>query len=233
MEKPSNKLRILLWSAVGMILLPFIDYFLLGYAQMYINGDVTKETAFTVLSYVIAALSYLLPYVSFALVGASLMRYGLRGSVPVLVMGYLSLLMPYLGGMGIRFLLTTTFHKLTRYYLSYTLLNYGLDALILTAVIGIALLAKKYCRKRNPLMLTLVLVAAGMASIDLVREITATAEFLYELKYEYYSTMTFNELVSIVTSYLMIAARGIAGFVLMKLVSVWCLPKPDEAKIEE
>lgn len=227
MEKTS-KLRILLWSVAGMILLPIVDYFLLGYAQMYINGDITKETVFTVLSYVIAAMSYLLPYVTFALVSAALLRYGPKASAPVLVMGYLSLLMPYLGGMGVRFLLTTTFRKLTRYYLSYTLLNYSLDALVLSAVIAIVLLTKKYCRKRNPLTLTLILVAVGLASVDLVREIALTVDFLYELKYEYYSTMTFNELVSVVTGYLMIALKAVAGFVLMRLTAVWCLPRIEE-----
>ena len=229
MKVKNGQMRLLGASLLGMVLLPIVNYGILDYIQQYINGDIQREGFFNVISYIIEAISFALPYVTFALVICAMLTAEGKRKIPYIVMGYFSLFCPYLARMTVQGLLAANFGRLFWYYFFYALLNYALDAVILTVVLLCMLYLKKKkaadALKKGILCAVLLLLLLGLA-----QEIYMTVSFFYELKYEYYASMTKNELISLITGYLMLAVKAGAGYAIMRLTTAFCIaeqPVPD------
>lgn len=212
--------KLIISTVILLIVFPIINYLVLSFVYEYIAGDILYLTGSVILYYATEVLSFALTYICFGMVIASVIKYGVKGCRFVIAAGYTALLLPYLSGMLIKLLLTTDFRDYVWYYIAYTVLNYILlDGVILTAVILFAVLFKKKMKKRNPLYTAFFLTAAVLFAVGLTKEVITTVQFIYELLYEYYSPITFNELVSLISSYLMLIAKAAAGYVMMRLTA--------------
>jgi hypothetical protein len=213
-------------AVILLFVLPVFNYFILSFVLEYIAGDIMYRTAYVILYYVTEAFSFVLNYICLGFVISSVIRYGVRGCRFTVAAGYIALLIPYIGAMLTELILSTYFYENILYYLAYTALNYILlDAGILTAVILSAVLFKKKLKKRNPLTAALVLCTLILFTVGLVQEIILTVEFIRALLYEYYAPITAGELVSLITSYLMLAVQAAAGYAVMRLTAVYAVNK--------
>lgn len=218
---PSEKSKRPVINTVLLLLLfPVFNYLVLSFLYEYIAGDIMRRTEAEILFYVTGALSFALSYICFGVVIASVIKYGVKGSRFEVAAGYAALFLPYLGSILIKLILTTDFRDYAGYYLAYTVLNYILlDGVVLTAVILLTSLFKKKMKKHNPMLASFFLTASILAAVGLTKEIVLTVRFIYELMYEYYTPVTFSELVSLVTSYLMLFAKAVAGYMIMRLTA--------------
>lgn len=220
-EKPK---RLIISAVILLIVFPILNYLVMSFVYEYIAGDIVYLTGSIILYYATEAFSFALTYICFGMVIASVIKYGVKGCRFVVAAGYIALLLPYLSGMLIKLILTTDFRDYVWYYLAYTVLNYILlDGVILTVVILFTVLFKKKMKKRNPLFTAFFLNAAILFAVGLTKEVITTVQFIYELIYEYYSPITFNELVSLITSYLMLIAKAAAGYVIMRLTAQYAV----------
>lgn len=206
-------------AVILLFVLPFFNYFILSIVCEYINGDIMYRTAYVILYYMTEAFSFLLNYICLGFVASSVILYGVRGCWFTVAAGYIALLIPYIGATVTRIILTTDFYNIL-YFFTYFALNYILlDAAILTVVILSAVFFKKRLKKSNPLTVVLILCTLILFSVELAREIIQTVEFIRELLYEYYTPITAGELISVITSYLMLVAKAAAGYAIMRLTA--------------
>lgn len=215
-ESDMRKRRFYLTAAVFLIILPVANYFALSFILEYITGDILYRTAETVLFYAIQAFSFALSHICFAFVIVSIMEYGFDRLV--IAAGYLSLFIPYISAFLIKAMTNSYFSDYIRYYIAYTALNYlCIDVIILTSVIFFTALFKTRVKKHDPMYAAFFLTVMLLLAFGLIKQTIFTVEFIYELLYEYYSPITFGELVSLISDYLMLAAKAVAGYIIMRL----------------
>lgn len=217
-QNPAADSRKIMITVLLLFVLPFINEFFLSFIYEYIAGDILYETVAGILYYVTQVLSFVLPYVCFGTVIASVIQHGVKKNTFMVSAAYISLLIPYLCEILVKMILFSNFRDYVVYYLAYTVLNYVLlDGVILTFILFFTVLFKRKIKKRNPLFASYFMTAALLFTVGLIKEAVETVRFIYELLYEYYTPITFNELVSLITSYLMLAAKAAVGYVIMRL----------------
>lgn len=144
----SKNIRFILLAALGLFIIPIVNYFLLDDIEYRFNGDVLHETVYNILYYVTEIAANLLPYFCFACLVFAM--FELKGGVRVgcIICCFVSLLIPYAAGVAISYLETTTFFNLWKYYLAYTALNYlALDCVIAAAILIVSFLIKRHSRR--------------------------------------------------------------------------------------
>ena len=206
-------------AVLSLIILPIINYFVLDYFEFYFSGDITKETVNAILSYLSDGLGFVLKYVAFAAVVFATHNLAGRSKAVTVVLSYVSLMIPYASLFFIACFGTTNFASMLEYYLVSTSVNLAVDYLLCTLILVIAHIIKSKSKIeigkrliRSIKMAALILFMAELAIL-----VYETVDFVLELKYEYYDTMTPGEAVSVIISYISLAIKTYLGYLLMRV----------------
>jgi len=210
-------LKLYIYAIVLLVILPLFNGFVLRYLSDYYAGDILHTWVSPMVLYISRILTPTVTYIAFAFLAGSLLYLKPKKALPIIFMSYFALLAPYLGGFMSQFLLSTQFRDYLKYNLAYTAINYlGIDALILTLILAAVLIIKKKCKKQA--------FFASLASVgilllfELGLQTYYTCEFIYEIMYEYYTGISANELISIITDFAIPIIRAVLGFIGVRLI---------------
>ena len=206
-----------------MFAFPVFVYLILGSIHRYIAGDIVYTSFATVLSYVIGILNFPACYITCGLAAACVVKYNIKNSFAIVCAAYISLSIPFLCRVIIEGIFSSYFSYYIGTYLLEAGINYLINAVIFTVIIVYCIFKSKKkplgSKKKNPLFGAFVLAAILWFTAGFVQELYYTIAFIYALMYEYYSAITFNELISIITNYTILIVTAISGYIIMRFTA--------------
>ncbi len=235
-----EKKNIHIAAAVGFFIMPVVVYVILSVIYTYNYGDITTAFLEMILAYVITILKFPLVYILCGLTCFCIYKYGIKNSVPVITAAYISMLIKYIGEFLNELLFSSYFSSYIFEKTVNLISSYLLNAAVFTLIILIAYFVSKSKGSGNPkqnknpkktLNIIFISAAAVLFTAGFINTTINVADFIYELKYEYYSSMTANEFVSIVTDYFMLAAEALGGYIIMRLTLVAAALKINESEV--
>lgn len=222
----SGKSKILFITLIcSLLILPIINFFLIDYLEYYYFGDVTKEHLSGILYYISESLAFVLKYVAMATVIFAVFNLTSRQRALTVLLSYLSLLIPYASVFFIAYFGTSNFASLLEYFIVSASVNFGVDIIICTLVLLFSAIIKVKSKRdmAKSFYIALLVCACILLLSELSVLVYETVDFALELKYEYYDSITTNELINVIVNYISVIIKAILGYCVMRIYSCFLL----------
>ena len=219
-KQERNRTQTILTLLCG-IVIPIVNYGILETVYRQVQGNIAYAAVSTVLQYVLTVTGGLIPFAIFSVVLYALCRDGIRGSGFALVCGYTGLLLPYVCEVLFLILFRSSYAVSLEEISAYSqtcMIRFAFDVLFLTVLVLVALGCRKYTKKRDSLEVADTLAVLSVAALRLAIEIHITAEFVFEVYYEYYDRLRLSDLWEIAQAYVEILILCAAGRFLMAAI---------------
>ena len=202
-----------------LLILPFVNFFVVDYFEYIFSGDITKKLAYDVMYYLSESIAFLLKYITLSTIVFSVFAMRGRLKTTALIFSFISLTIPYASLFFIAYYETTNFSALFEYYLVSASINFGIDALIavLTLVFAAIIRSKSKYNYHKSLIYSLIVGACILFLAELSVLVYETVVFVLELKYEYYDSMTPSEMLKVTVNYVRVIVRSILGYCVMRI----------------
>lgn len=211
--------RMILAAVVFSLVLPFISAFGLSLLYANIAGDITLGVLPDVLYYAIELLNGLCYYVSIGLLICAVCRFGAGGAKSIILIYAAYCAVPHAG------LFFTSMAVYSNpdvgYYLSYSAVNFAVELLFGAAFVFIGLFFAGRIFAPGGMIRPRAPETGALLAAALLNLVYAAAWELYETISFFltYDDPTPREIVSIITSYLIIALTAAAGYAVMYFTS--------------
>ena len=224
-ESPDHaKTRLTVLSIVFFLVLPILSGGALTFILSKINGDVLYEDVSSFLDSAKYVIDWIIMYFSLALLCVSVISR--RRILRTIILYAVSLLIPYAGSFIATALLTTDFASMLSFYAVQSIIGLTGNALIMASAAVISMLLRRGTERRtaigqtvggalipfkNPFATSFFAVCIILLVVNILREVTITVSFFED----YGATATTDEIVSMVTAYLLFFAYAVLGWFVM------------------